>query len=200
VRCFVVVGSKARASGEFLLNDIPSTSGRLDVLLRALRAGLLVSHGVRRNARVYLVLHGGVDEAVTVRVDGAAAKYLRPDDRSLATLLKKALAVPADSDVFQTVRPGVSIARGGLDVALAELPGAALYVLDEAGSDVRAAGLQHAVDTPLVFVVGDHLGFEAATRDRLGALGASPLSVGPESLHSEDAIAVLHNELDRCGA
>jgi tRNA pseudouridine-54 N-methylase len=49
-------------------------------------------------------------------------------------------------------------------------------------------------------VVGDHLGFEAATRDRLGALGASPLSVGPESLHSEDAIAVLHNELDRCGA
>ena len=54
----MVVGQRARASSDFLLVDIPSTSGRLDVLLRCLRAALLVSHGVRRDTVVYLCLLG----------------------------------------------------------------------------------------------------------------------------------------------
>jgi diacylglycerol kinase family enzyme len=59
----VVLGGKA--TGHFRLNDLPGTSGRLDALLRCLRAALLVSHGVRRHVSVYLVLGG---DGVVLRV------------------------------------------------------------------------------------------------------------------------------------
>jgi tRNA pseudouridine-54 N-methylase len=35
VRRFVLIGQTASASGDFLLQDLPSSSGRLDALLRA---------------------------------------------------------------------------------------------------------------------------------------------------------------------
>src|SRR4051812_13724602 len=91
---FVVVGHRAASTPDFLLNDIPGTSGRLDVLLRCLRARLLVSHGLRRDTEVYLVLLGGAAAPRTLRFTGRAARYLRPDERSLATTVRKALATP----------------------------------------------------------------------------------------------------------
>jgi tRNA (pseudouridine54-N1)-methyltransferase len=205
---FVVIGRTARASGDFIVEDLPGSSGRLDVLVRCLRAGLLVSHGVRPDAVVYLVLGGGPRAPRVARVDGATAKFLRPDERSLAVLLGKALAAPAGAgapggegsgdspaSAFVGVRPGVAITNGGLEAALAELTGAGLYVLDEEGDDVRAvAGI---ADPRAAFVVGDHLGFDDETRRRLSRAGARAISVGPTSLHAEDAIAILWNEIDR---
>jgi tRNA (pseudouridine54-N1)-methyltransferase len=88
---------------------------------------------------------------------------------------------------------GISIARGGLDVVLADLGAFAPYVLDEGGADVR--GVDLAGDP--VFFIGDHMGFAAETRARIDALGAKSISVGPISLHADDAIAIVSNELDR---
>jgi tRNA pseudouridine-54 N-methylase len=45
------------------------------------------------------------------------------------------------------------------------------------------------------FFVGDHLGFDAATREALR--DAMAVGVGPVSLHAEDAIVTVINELDR---
>jgi tRNA (pseudouridine54-N1)-methyltransferase len=196
MRRFVIVGSAASSSPNFLLQDIPSTSGRLDVLVRALRAALLVSHGVRRDARVYLVLQGDPDAVVTLRVDGAAAKYLRPDERSLATLIKKTLALAASqaTSSFAVLKPGVAAARGGIEVVLPELGGSALCLLEETGADLRGHAF---VGDDLTFFAGDHTGLPAPLRALLIARGASVLSVGPQSLHTEDALAVVHNELDR---
>lgn len=194
MRRFVIVGQKAKASPDFLLVDIPSTSGRLDVLLRCLRAALLVSHGVRRDTVVYLVLLGDPAAPATLRIDGEAAKYMRPDERSLATVIKKALAVPYEGATFTPVRAGIGIARGGIETVLAELGSAACYVLDEGGTDLRTQAL---AETDAVFFLGDHVGFDDATRATLAQLSAATLSVGPRSLHAEDVIGIVHNELDR---
>ena len=43
----------------------------------------------------------------------------------------------------------------------------------------------------------DHLGFEEANRAWLGSRGAMAISVGPRSVHAEDAITVVLNEIDR---
>jgi tRNA (pseudouridine54-N1)-methyltransferase len=197
MRRFIVLGQKAKASGDFLLADIPSTSGRLDVLLRALRAGLLISHGVRRDSQVYLVLLGEPERERVVRFSGAAARYLRPDERNLATTLKKALAVQVPDAGFVAARPGIDVAAGGVSVLRSELGTSAVYVLEQGAPDVRTSVLDL---QDSAFVLGDHLGIRDIDREFFLALGARPLSLGPTELYTEDAIAVLTNELDRRAA
>jgi tRNA (pseudouridine54-N1)-methyltransferase len=195
VRRFIVIGQRARASADFLLVDIPSTSGRLDVLVRCLRAALLVSHGVRRDTVVYLVLLGDPERPRTIRFDGPAAKYMRPDERSLATVIKKALGTAAEGgEAFRRVREGIGIADAGLSCVLPELEGSAVYLLEEGAPDLR----EEAFSSPeTAFVLGDHLGLDAKVRAELLARGVKLVSVGPISLHAEDVVTLVANELDR---
>jgi tRNA (pseudouridine54-N1)-methyltransferase len=197
MRRFVVVGQRASAGPEFSLSNLPASSGRLDVLLRCLRAALLFSHGVRRDTIVYLVLLGGYRAPRTLRVEGATVKFLRPDERSIAVLAQKALAAPGEGDGFVTVRPGIAVAEGGLDAVLADVRSATPYVLQEGALDLREAAIDPA---DVVFFLGDDGGFDEATRARLAALApraASAVGVGPVSLHADDAVAIVVNELDR---
>jgi tRNA (pseudouridine54-N1)-methyltransferase len=197
VRRFIVIGQRALASPEFLLDDLAGTSGRLDILLRCLRAALMVSHGVRTDTIVYLVLLGGPRAPRTLRFEGAHARFLRPDERSLAVLARKLLAAdrdPARGLAFVPLKIGIWLAEEGLGAVIADLDGATPYVLEEGAADVRGA----AIDLhDAAFFLGDHLGIDAPSRAQLSHLGAIPLGLGPVSLHAEDAVAIVANELDR---
>jgi tRNA (pseudouridine54-N1)-methyltransferase len=201
LRRFIVIGRRATASSEFSLDDLPGTSGRLDVGLRCVRAALLTSHGVRRNAVVYLVLYGGPSAPRVVRFRGRESRFLRPDERSLAVLVRKVLASAAGAPTGREpgdlveVRPGIDVGVGGVERVLADLGGATPYVLEEGGRDIR--GVRELGGTDAAFFLGDDGGFDDAVRAKLAAAHAWPLSVGPVSLHAEDAIAIVHNELDR---
>jgi len=196
MRRFVVIGQTATASPEFSLNDIAGTAGRLDVLLRCLRAALCVSHGLRDDTTVYLVLLGGERAPRVLRIEGAIVRFVRPDERSLGTLVQKALAVESAGPAFTPLRRGVCVAEGALEVVLADLGPAPLYLLEEGARDVRAAPLEEGA----VFFLGDHRGFDAASRARLLALGARAISVGPVSVHADDVVTLLANELDRAAS
>lgn len=201
-RRFVIVGQKATASPDFSLVDIAGTSGRLDILLRCLRSALLVSHGLRRDTIVYLVLLGGELAPRVLRVDGRHVRFIRPDERMLAILVQKALArssPDAEPGVFVEIRPGLAVARGGVDAVLADLGDGATkamttYVLEEDARDLRD-GLLASED--VVVFVGDNHGFDEATRARLASVGAVAIGVGPISVHADDAITIVCNEMDR---
>ena len=47
------------SQGKLPLNDMAGAAGRMDVLVRALMAGLLTSHGLRHDTEVVLHLMGG---------------------------------------------------------------------------------------------------------------------------------------------
>jgi tRNA (pseudouridine54-N1)-methyltransferase len=193
-RRFVVIGRTAHASASLRLDDLPGSGGRVDVLLRCLRAALLVSHGVRRDVVVYLVLEGA-GASWALRVDGACVRFIRPDERSLANTVQKAIARGANGGSgFTEVKQGIAVSSIGLDAVFADLPHAPAYLLDEHGPDVRAERVD---PSSVTFFVGDHLGVFDPTRARLGAAGVRPIRVGPVSLHAEDAIAVVSNEMDR---
>lgn len=198
-RRFVIIGQQATASPEFSLLDLPGTSGRLDVLLRCLRSALLVSHGVRRDTMVYLVLLGSPEAPRVLRIDGNDIRFLRPDERALALLVQKALGrdLPsAEGGAFVTIRPGLARAAGGLEAVIADLgpSGSAIYILEEDAPDVRVGTFE---SEDVVVFVGDNHGFDEASRARIGALGAVPIGIGPISLHADDAITVVQNEMDR---
>lgn len=183
---FAVLGHLAHSSGDFSLNDMPGGAGRMDVLCRCVNASLFLSHGMRRDVEVSLLLLGPPDPPKTVLFSGEKLRYLSPDERSAGSLLKKALALPA-REVFSESTPGVYVRRGGLGELLAGNPFA---LLDESGTDVREAPT-----LPGNYLLSDHMNF---TEEEIHLTRSLPAySVGPRALHADHAITVLQNELDR---
>ena len=151
--------------------------------------------GLRRDTVVYLSLLGNPERPRTLRFDGPAAKYMRPDERSLATVIKKALAIELGrAGEFVPVREGIAIADGSVACVWRELAGAALFLLEEGAPDLRECSIPSG---DVAFVIGDHLGLTAELREDLIARGAQTVSGGPVSLHAEDVVTLVANELDR---
>lgn len=192
MRAFIVLGHKVPVTPDFSLNDLPGSAGRLDILCRCVTAAFCLSHGIRRDVTVYLILQ----DQVTVRLDGSRLKHLNPDERSTAALLQKALkahteSVAKESEIEST--PGVFISSGGLRDVLETLKktGLKLYMLHEQGKHIRQAEF---VSHHVAFVLSDHLEFSPSEVALLGELPR--LSLGPLSLHADHCITIAHNELD----
>ncbi|RXE57261.1 tRNA (pseudouridine-N1)-methyltransferase [Methanoculleus taiwanensis] len=183
---FAIVGHLAATAGTFSLNDLPGSAGRMDVLCRCVNAALFLSHDLRADVECYLVLCGEPGPEKTVLFVGGEVRYLSPDERSSASLIKKALALPC-GDAFRESTPGVYVRRGGLARLLDEHPFA---VLAEDGGDIR-----HEEALPEAYLLSDHRNFSDEECELIA--GRSRHSVGPKSLHADHAITILQNELDR---
>ncbi|KCZ72920.1 putative SAM-dependent RNA methyltransferase [Candidatus Methanoperedens nitroreducens] len=186
---FIIIGHKA-VTAPFSLNDLPGAAGRMDILCRCINAALFLSHDLRRDVRVYLVLKGEPDPPKLIRFDGNEVRYLSPDERSAASLIKKALEKNAQ-DFWTESMPGVSIRRGNFSNLLRELNKKIIY-LREDGEDIRGKRFEE----PL-FVLGDHLGLTDEEEKLIEGCEHKIVSVGPLSLHADHCIVILHNEMDR---
>lgn len=186
---FIIIGHKA-ATAPFSLNDLPGAAGRMDILCRCVNAALFLSHGMRRDVRVYLVLKGEPEPPKLVRFDGSAVRYLSPDERSAASLIRKALEKNAQEFWVEST-PGVSIRKGELGDVLGELNKKITY-LREDGEDIRGKEFED----PL-FVLGDHLGMTEEEERLIETHEHEIVGVGPLSLHADHCIVLLHNEMDR---
>lgn len=186
-RAFVIVGHTQPTTPDFPLNDLPGSAGRMDILARCVTTAFCLSHGLRKDVEVFLVLR----DEVAIRLEGSRLKRLNPDERSTGALLKHALQALREGRTQST--PGVTVARRALGDVLQELKerGFRVYVLDERGEDVRAANLAR----KSAFVLSDHRNF---TREEEALLQEyTKLSLGPVVLHADHCIALVHNELDR---
>nr|BAL52382.1 hypothetical conserved protein [uncultured Acetothermia bacterium]BAL60075.1 hypothetical conserved protein [Candidatus Acetothermum autotrophicum] len=191
MRAFIVLGHRVPLTPNFTLNDLPGSAGRLDILCRCVTASFCLSHGIRRDVIVYLILQN----QIVLRVDGSRLKHLNPDERSTAALLQKALKAFAESAQKEQElesTPGIFVASGGLLEVLARATqeGLTIYWLHERGAPLRQAQLSK----DAAFVLSDHLEF-LPEEERI--LERFPkLSVGPLSLHADHCIVIAHNELD----
>jgi tRNA (pseudouridine54-N1)-methyltransferase len=186
MRTFAVVGHLAPTGDAFTLDDLPGSAGRMDILCRCVQAALSLSHGLRLDAEIHLLLLGPPAPPKDVLIQGARVRSLSPDERSTAALVRKALALPA-GDAFRESTPGILVRRGGLREILA---GGHFAVLSEDGVDVRAVR-----DPPAGFLLSDHRDFTAGEAELIADLPR--ISVGPLVLHADHAITALQNELDR---
>ncbi|QLG61322.1 tRNA (pseudouridine(54)-N(1))-methyltransferase TrmY [Halorarum salinum] len=192
MRQFVVCGHEAPTTPDFPLEDLPGAAGRLDLLARCVNAGLFLSHGIREDSRVHLVLR---DEYV-VRFDGATARGLHPDERSTAARVRQALEVREEAigHMPAEVAPGVELYRMGLAETLDALAGT-LVQLHEDGEPAA----EHDPPADPIFVLSDHSDFTDAEAESLADRVDARLRVGPEAIHADHAIAVTHNYLDTDG-
>lgn len=158
----------------------------MDVLCRCVTASLFLSHGMRRDVEVFLILLGPPNPPATVLFSGEKVRYLNPDERSSASLIKKALSLPRGPE-FRESTPGVFVRSGGLEELLAEYR---FFLLEESGEDLRKTGT-----LPGTCLLSDHLNLTESEQELVRDLPR--ISVGPLPLHADQAITVFLNETDR---
>jgi tRNA (pseudouridine54-N1)-methyltransferase len=191
---FLIIGHKA-VTETFSLNDLPGAAGRMDILCRCVNAALFLSHDIRRDVRVFLVLKGEPSPPKIIRFDGSTVRYLSPDERSCASLIKKALEKKA-RDFWTESSTGVSILKGDMEAIIKEMDIKVSYMRED-GKDIRANKFDEHSDK--LFVLGDHMGLTEAEEKIICGYEHEMISVGPLSLHADHCIVLLHNEMDRQG-
>ena len=192
MRRFLVVGHRASTDPTFSLDDLAGAAGRMDILLNAANAALLLAHDVRRDVEVGLLLLGPPTPPRFVRLVGFRLKSYQPDIRSNASLIRRALADA--SRVEHETSPGVHGSIASFPEALDRL-GPTFVSLKEGGKDIRQAALP----ADATFVLSDNQELLADEEILLTERGALEVSLGPVALHTDHAIAIVQNELDRRG-
>ncbi|MFW5939384.1 MAG: tRNA (pseudouridine(54)-N(1))-methyltransferase TrmY [Halolamina sp.] len=194
MRQFLVVGHDAPTTAEFSLDDIAGGAGRLDVLCRCVTSAFFLSHDLREDVQVHLVL----SDEYTVSFDGAALRRLNPDERSTAALIRGALEEKEEAIGHQPVEtsPGVSLYRMGFEATFERVArDATVAQLHEDGEPI--VDVEPPAD-PL-FVLSDHNDFAESEATLLGEASDLRVRVGPELLHADHTITVAHNFLDTDG-
>ncbi len=193
MRQFLLIGHDAPTTPEFSLDNLPG-AGRLDALCRCVTAAFLLSHDIREDVRLRLVLGDGF----TLRFEGGELRSLNPDERSTAALVRTALEQREEAIGHTAVEtsPGVYLSRRDTEAALADAASEGTVVqLHEDGDPASECTLP---ETP-VFVLSDHQDFTAEERRLLDDHADQRLRLGPKRLHGDQAITIAHNWLDTSG-
>ena len=192
MRQFVVLGHEAATDPDFDLDDLPGGAGRLDVLCRCVNAAFLLSHGIREDVELFLVLRN----SLTLRLVGSELQYLSPDERTVASLLRSGIEAAGETVGLIEVEstPGIHVSKRGFEAVLDDLEGTVIQ-LHENGQPASEA---EPPENP-AFVLSDHEDFTGAESDLLDQRADVRMRLGPKALHADHAIVIAHNHLDTDG-
>ena len=183
-RNFIIIGHRAHTEADWKLDDLCGGAGRLDVLVRCVTASLWKSHGIRRNTDVWLLLKGPPNSPITVRFNGEKIRYLNPDERSTAALIRNGLIKYKDNNEAMETSPGITMERIDLSDILERLPNPVL--LSENGTDE--------LNNAKTFILGDD---KDPTKNEMKTLKNLPqICLGKESLLISACITLIHHRLD----
>ena len=183
-RNFVIIGHRAHTTADWKLDDICGGAGRLDVLVRCVTAALWKSHGLRPETDVWLILNGPPNAPITVHFSGEKIRYLNPDERSTAALIRNGLIKYKNENGLIETSPGINMERIGLEQVLKKLPNPVL--LSENGNDE--------IENANTFILGDD---KDPTEEEMQILADLPrINLGKDSLLSSACITLIHNLLD----
>jgi len=192
MRGFLVIGNEA-VTEPFNLNDLPG-AGRIDILCRCVSQALFLSHSMRRDVEVYLLLLGKPDPPKAIKIVSNELKRMSPDERNIAGHLRKAVSFKISKDWTET-NSGIFVSRRNIREILDELSKKyKIYYLREDGKNLKEEITF--IENPL-FVVGDHLGVRKTEEDVILEFAEKIISVSKLSLMAEQCITIVHYELDR---
>ncbi len=110
MRRFLILAHKVPPRGEFTLNDLAGGAGRMDEIARAVSTAFTLSNDLRRDTEVSVAFVAEPPPATRrIDLDGARLRYLNPDERSTAALLKNALTRAANYPTAFESSPGLRV-------------------------------------------------------------------------------------------
>jgi tRNA (pseudouridine54-N1)-methyltransferase len=195
VRRFLLLAHRVPVSGEFTLNDLAGGAGRMDEIARAVSTAFTLSNDLRRDTEVTILFVAEPPPAARrIELVGARLRYLNPDERSTAALLKNALVRSRSFERDQEASPGLrvgSVEPAPFLAAFLAQPGAVW--LTETGTPLREATLPGG---GIAAVVSDPYDPTEAERSIAATAGVPFVAVGPRSLRTSQVIDLVHQELD----
>ena len=194
---FVILGHRAHTTADFKLEDICGGAGRLDILTRCVNSAFFLSHDLRKDVELYLLMLGGEDAPKVIRFSGEELRYLNPDERSTASLIRNALIKKLEEDREIRSSPGIFVSRNDLKGLMENLSKDSNFIyLREGGTDVR----EYEFPENPCFIQGDDRDPTEEEEEILGNYHFDKISLGPVSLHANHCMVVVHNEMDRRNA
>lgn len=196
MRRFLLLAHRVPVSGAFTLNDLAGGAGRMDEIARAVSTAFTLSNDLRRDTEVrVLFVAEAPPRARRIDLVGARLRYLNPDERSTAALLKNALVRAVDFPREFESSPGLTVGPVDPPTELRrflEHPGAVW--MTEAGRPIEQ---WNEGSGELAAVVSDPYDPAPEEAELLASSGVPQISVGPRSLRTSQVIDAIHRELDR---
>ena len=193
-RKFAIIGHRAQSSGKLNLNDLAGSSGRIDVLARAVNTGLFLSHGIREDSEVILHLEGGPGPVRRIGFVGETIRGVHPDERAISGHLNKALKNPVTPiGVQQEIHSGLWHSGGSIQQTISEWErsGTKIYVLDANGIEFDPK-LHNS--NPVEFILSDDQPFTDDENESMQHY--QRISLGKQWLQGHACIAIIHHQLD----
>ena len=191
MRTFILFSRKGITSSDFSINDLPGSGGRMDLVCRCINSALWLSHKLRRDARIFVVLNGSPAPPVTILFEGSGLRRVSPDERNIGAWIKKSLDGKAKNKEWIKVQEGISVSKKSFQDLLKELNGN-FYVLHEKGTFMREVKIK---EDP-IFILGDHVGLPQKEEKFALRFNAEKISLGDVSYLASQCISIVHYELD----
>ena len=194
---FVILGHRAHTTADFKLEDICGGAGRLDILTRCVNSAFFLSHDLRKDVELYLLMLGGEDAPKLIRFDGSEIRYLNPDERSTASLIRNALMKKLEDGREIRSSPGVFVSRMDLKGLMERLSADSNFIyLREGGTDIR----EYEFPENPCYILGDDRDPTEEEEAVMSGYKYDKISLGPVSLHANHCMIIVHNEMDRRAA
>jgi tRNA (pseudouridine54-N1)-methyltransferase len=194
-RRFLLLAHRVPVSGEFSLNDLAGAGGRMDEIARATSTAFTVSNGLRRDTELtILFVADPPPKSRRIHLVGSRLRYLNPDERSTAALLKNALVRSSTLERDIEASPGLTVGPVEPLASLqAFLEQPDTLWLTESGAPYISKGSPPA---GVGAVLSDPDDPTPAERELLARSGAPTVSLGPVSLRTSQCVDILHNHWD----
>ncbi len=195
MRRFLILAHRVPVSGEFTLNDLAGGAGRMDEVARAVSTAFTLSNDLRRDTEVtILFVAEPPPRARRITLVGARLRYLNPDERSTAALLKNALVRSKEYPREFESSPGLTVAAAEPDGELrAFLARPHALWLTESGApfETWTPG-----ESDFAAVLADPYDPTPPEVEILAGSGVPRISIGPRSIRTSQVIDAVHRELD----
>ena len=189
MRRFVIVGTRAMSKGKLPINDLAGGAGRMDVLIRALMASILTSHGLRENVEFTMILCGGPGPTRRLKFVSNELKGIHAEERSIAGKIASVLKYPLPPRGHYIERsPGIYDGGGDLEMTVKEWNCPVIRL--DADADSIYSG-----EIPSDFSI-DEIGFILGDDKPLDCNLGTARSLGSNWLQGNACISIIHFLLD----
>jgi len=190
MRTFVLYARKARTDSKFRIDDLIN-AGRMDLVCRCISSALWLSHNVREDTRIFVVLNGPPKPPVTICFQGSKLSKVYVDEVTNAKWIKKILSMKFGKEWLEI--DAAKVARKSFQEVLTELNGKN-YVLHEKGEFIDNVKFEN---NPII-ILGDQIGISKAD-ESFALRNGEKISLGKNVYLASSCISVINWVLDRSG-